>query len=267
MSAAKNALKATKTAEIVKTTNDLAAMPTEALKERLTSLLARTADDLREMASIVGELESRGEDLSALRLGIVDHLRRIAAGQLLPEVVVRFSGFPALLRIAIHLPLPDQRKLADGEPLDVAVWRDGSVDWRRVDPLGMTRDQLQLVFAGDRIRTQSEQISVLESQARKPQDEKHQPSRRRVKADQQRGGLVIGRAFAPLADVLSALADLRGTPIAELDDELEVSTLMLKLPANEHTRLKILAAQSGTTMVDLVRRALYAHGLTSTTDE
>lgn len=158
----------------------LSSETTDRLRERLAQILARTAEDLIEMARIVRELESRGEDLSGLRLGMIDYLRRIAAGQLLPGLVVRLSGQPR----------------------------------RR---------------------------------------------RERVRADRERGGIVVGRAFARLDEVLRALAELSQ---ADYDDEAEGGgPVPVQLTAAEHRQLKIRAAQANTTMGRLVRRALAAAGL------
>src|SRR5690606_35817556 len=153
--------------EVKRNIPDLTSETTDSLKSRLTSLLAQTADDLRQMAAIVAELERRGEDMQELRIGIVDHLRRIAAGQLLPEIVVKFSGFPMMLRIAARLPIPDQQRLVADEPLDMAVWRGEQIEWRKVDPLALTTEQIRVVFADDRIRSQQEQVSILEQRAAK----------------------------------------------------------------------------------------------------
>jgi hypothetical protein len=241
-------------------TIELTGESTAGLKDRLAGLLARTADDLREMAAIVAELEARGEDLSALRLGIVDHLRRIAAGHLLPEIVVHCSGFPALLRTASHLPVADQRKLISGEPLDMAVWRGDEIAWRKVDPLCLTRDQLSTVFSTDRIRSKQEQVSLLEDRKQKP-GKPARPAKRKVKADPERIGIVVGRSFAPLEDVLAALAELRD---AEYDDDISGEETVIggiRLSTAEHQQLKVRAAKSNASIAQLVRRALAAAGL------
>lgn len=244
-------------AEIV-ARDDIHSETSEALRDRLKRALTRTASDLVEMALIVRELEGRGEDLSSLRLGLVDHLRRIAAGQLLPDLVVRFSGFPALLQIASSLALPDQERLAGDKPLPLAVWREGRIEWREVDPLSLTWAQLRQVFAGTRFRSQAEQVSRLEDAATK-RVARPRPARSHVRADRERGGLVCGRSFAAHDEVLAALAELAQ---ADYDDEVEGDApLVVKLSAAELRQIKVRAARTGTTMGRLVRRALVAAGL------
>ena len=252
-------------AEIVKAApSALSAVPVADLKNRLSGLLARTADDLREMAAIVAELERRGEDLSGLRLGIVDHLRRIAAGQLLPEIVVRYAGYPQLLRVATGLPLPDQEKMLGESSVQLAVWREGRVEFRQVDPLCLSPAQLRQVYAGDRIRSESEQIGYLESRAAPA---KPKPVRRgKVWADRQRGALRYGKAVLAVGDVLAALAELRGFDDDGTAEDAEIAPTVFRATEAEQRALKIAAAQSNCTITDLIRRALWAAGIFESRD-
>jgi hypothetical protein len=89
--------------------------PTDELKAELARLLGFTAENLLRLAVVVAELESRGEDLSDLKIGLLPLLRSIAAGTLLPEVVVRFAGQPRALKAVGALPLDEQRRFASGE--------------------------------------------------------------------------------------------------------------------------------------------------------
>ncbi|MGA2032311.1 MAG: hypothetical protein ABSG68_08660 [Thermoguttaceae bacterium] len=237
----------------------LSTAPTEELRSRLSGLLARTADDLREMAGIVAELERRGEDLSGLRLGIVDHLRRIAAGQLLPEIVVRYAGYPQLLRVATSLPLPDQERMLVDPAVQLAVWREGRIEFRQADPLCLSPAQLRQVYAGDRIRSEQEQIGYLESRATPA---KAKTVRRgKVWADRQRGALRYGKAVLAVGDVLAALAELRGFDDAGTAEDAELTMQQVRCSQAEARALKMAAAQSGCTVTELVRRALWSAGL------
>jgi hypothetical protein len=64
---------------------------------------------------VIAELESRGEDLSDLKIGLLPLLREIAAGTLLPEVVVKFAGQPAALRAIGKRPMDEQEQYVRGE--------------------------------------------------------------------------------------------------------------------------------------------------------
>jgi hypothetical protein len=252
------------TAEIVPAGPDdqLAAMTVEELRSELGRHLEVTASHLVRLARIVAELESRGEDLSDLRLGIVGYLRRIASGQLLPELVVRYQGYPLLLQRAAQLPLADQRRLADGEGVTLAVPRaEGGYTNRRFDPLHLTRDQIALVFGANGLRSEPEQIAVLESRASRPARVSPQATAGRVTADRATMTVRVGRAKAPVADVVAALADLKRMAEGGRDDGARDVPVTAKLTEGEHRRLQLAGIDSGRTMNDLVRDALAAAGL------
>jgi hypothetical protein len=230
---------------------------TDALKQELAEGLRLTAGHLRRMACIVAELETRGVDLTDLKIGLLGYLRRIAAGQVLPEVVVRFAEHPLLIQRIATLPLPDQERLANGEHVQLAVvGPDGTIAHRMADPCSLVGKQVNQVFSVGAIRTVSSQVLLLE--ARRAEPPKQREVRRRVSSDRERGGITVGRAFASQADVLAALAELRGT---EEDDAEAEQTCLVKLTEKQHLRLKVRAAEGGTTMQALVRDALRMAGL------
>jgi hypothetical protein len=74
--------------------DDLSVLSTVELRQELIKSLGITADNLVRLAWIVRLLEEKGEDLSDLKLGLLTHLRKIAYGQVLPELVVRFASSP-----------------------------------------------------------------------------------------------------------------------------------------------------------------------------
>lgn len=247
------------TAELIEPgASELATCSTDELKQRLASLLATTAEGLRDMAAIVAELESRDEDLSGLRLGIVHHLRRIAAGQLLPELVVRCAAVPRILAKASILPLSDQQRIAGGEPFPLAVWRGDSVEWRQIDPLEATGPQFSQIFASDHVRSQQEQISLLEDRRERARRTPEPPKKGRLRADRNRGVLIFGKSVFSPADVTAALADL-----AEPFDENAVRehTTVCKVSEAEHQKLKLRAIEGHTTVQHLIYRSLRAAGL------
>jgi hypothetical protein len=182
---------------------------------------------------------------------------------LLPEIVVRYAGYPALLRIATALPLPDQRRMLDEPTVRLAVWREGRIDFRLVDPLCLTPSQLRQVYAGgDRLRNESEQIGYLESRAApaKPHAAKRIG---RLTLDRARGGLVLGKSFFPAAEVVAALAQLSHPPFSDGIDDSDQAMANVRLTEGEHRGLKVHAAENGTNVNALIRRALAAAGLLS----
>lgn len=233
----------------------LSSLGNAALRDELVRCMSDTASHLLRLAAIIRVLEERGENLSDLKIGMVRHLRRIAYGQILPEVVVRFGSSTMLIDKIGSLPLPDQRRIASGEPIKLLVGRG---DHRMVDPLNMTQDQVRQAFGKDHIRDDAEQAAFLDSPDRR------RPGRKslrvgRVRPDRERMGLIVGRAFAPIDDVLAGLRGLRD--VDETDEDGEEKTVAIKLTASEHRRLRMAAAKIDTSMADLVHRALEAAGL------
>lgn len=233
--------------------------PTESLKERLSGLLARTASDLVEMASIVSELDRRGEDLSGLRIGLTGYLRRIAAGTLAPEAVVRFASAPRLLDAVSTLPLTEQQRLASGEPVELAVWHGDTVDSRRFDPLSLTTLQQRQVFGDGRIRSVEDQIPLLTHTQTLTRS--RQPKRLgKVRADKSRGVLLINRTEVSPGEILSALAEL-GDPTPPASDGDELSTVAVKLTAEQHRRLKVYAAKYSASIGEIIIQSLAGTGV------
>lgn len=235
---------------------EINSLSTDELRRELATSLAGTATHLVRLAVIVRTLEERGEDLADLKIGLLSYLRRIAYGQILPEVVVRFAEYPSLVRRIAALPIPEQLRLAQGEPVPVAIrTEDGSIDHRLMDPLSLSGSQVAQVFSSDRIRTAAEQITAIET--RRPRRRKKEG---RVRVDRERGGLVFGRSFFPHGEILAALAELR-SPQDDAADSDQHKPLVIQVGEEEHRQLKIRAAQSGCTVADLARRALRAGGL------
>jgi len=94
---------------------------TEELKAELSRLLGFSADNLTRLALITQELEARGEDLSAIRFGLLPLLRQIASGTLLPEIVVKFAGEPDAIRKIGRLSIDAQEDIASGK-VDYTVY-------------------------------------------------------------------------------------------------------------------------------------------------
>jgi hypothetical protein len=172
------------------TRDDLQSLSTADLRRELSAALELTAQTLRRLAAIVRILEDRGEDLSDLRLGFLGYVRQVAHGQVAPEVVVRFAESPLLIRRVAALPMPDQVRLASGEPVDlVVIGPNGRPDTRRVDPLNLGRDQIVQVFSPTGIRDISEQILIVESRSQKPPKAKTGKTIvGKVTVDRERGG-------------------------------------------------------------------------------
>jgi hypothetical protein len=190
----------------------LRSMTDEQLLEELKTGMRVNADNLLRMALVVKELESRGADLSGVKLGLLHHLRRIACGQMLPEVVTQFAWSPALIARIGSLPLSEQRKLVDGDRVKMLTYGpDGSMTHRLADPVAMTPDQVNQVFARDHIRDDSEQALWLDRRVIRERAKKAIPERiGDMHIDKEREGVVVGRTFIPLDHLRRAVKALSG---------------------------------------------------------
>ena len=233
------------------------------LKRELADAIGVTVNALIRAALIVQELERRGVDLSELRLSLLPTLRLIGSGQLAPEAAVRFLGRPQLMGVVSRLPVADQRSLGDGAPVALAVRHpDGAIGHRLGDPLHLQRDQIHQVFGPDRIRPIEEQIVVVEAKRATAAAPRPKPDASRlVQADRRNNCLKVRHTRIPVADFLAAAAELRGDASEDEPEDAETKTAVLRVTDAEHRRLKVLAAESGTTVTTLIRRALIAYGL------
>jgi hypothetical protein len=185
-------------------------LSTEDLKRSLVLQLEMSANTLLHTAYLVRVLEERGEDLSGLKIGLIHHLRKIACGQLLPEVVVRFAGKPSLIALIGNLPLAEQRRLADGEHVRLVVYDQatGQRTHRMADPLALTPRQVAQVFARDHVRRDDEQALLLDERrerAAQPVPE----TVGKLKLDRERGVAILGNHVIPLADLELAVKLLK----------------------------------------------------------
>lgn len=231
------------------------------LRRLLSESLGLAAESLMRAAMIVRALEEKGEDLSDLRIGLLGYLRQIAYGQVRPAVVVRYAEYPSLLRRVAALPLPDQDSLAEGNPLTMVVRRDdGSFDRRMVDPLKLPFADVKRVIGLGRIHDESDQILLMEADRERPKKRKHLPSGA-VRPDRNRNGVVVGRTFIPLADVLAATSALSDAGEDVVDTAEMTATVVVRLTEAEHVNLRVLTARQQTTTQQLVRRAMRTAGL------
>jgi hypothetical protein len=235
--------------------DSLESRPTDDLLKELREIIELTQKNLIRMAALVVELESRGEDLSHLRMTIIPHLRRIAANTLLPDAAMRFIGRPLLLTQIAQLPLTEQKRLLDKPEVD--VWLPESKTTKKIDLDNLHAHQSYVVFGPAGIRTPAEQRDYLRG-AKRP----HQMSKRtyRVRPDRERGGVLIGQGFGSAAEVVTALAELTD-PLTVLNLDKETETATVRLTEAEKKKLKALEKRRGLPEWHLIREALKALGL------
>lgn len=186
----------------------LSSLNTEELRERLGKALEITATHLIEMAAIVRLLEERGEDMSDLRFGLLQYLRKIAFGQLLPEVVVKFQSSPLLMGRVAALPIPEQERVVNRGEITVVLIRDGGeIDRRLVPATSLSQSEIRQVFAPNHMRNEGEQVSWLRE--RRPKKEAGEQVKRPIKIQRTRGGVLVEKTtFISIEELRSLLKDL-----------------------------------------------------------
>lgn len=159
----------------------------DALDRELLSTLETTARTFVRLALIVRLKEERGQDLSSLRIGMIDALRRIAYGQLLPEVLERFGTKPALLKRVAAVPIPDQRKCLAEDGIKFATVENGKPTHVLMSPTRMDARQLKQVFAPDHLRDVDEQVVWARAQPLCPPRKAPMP----VEVDKKHGSIIV----------------------------------------------------------------------------
>jgi hypothetical protein len=220
------------------TQRELRTMSTSDLRAELAKSLEVTATHLVHLAEVWRELESRGEDLSALRSGLWSYMPLIASGKLDPQMVVQYAGHSLLLRRLADLSREDQQLLLTDPTVLVTEYTDGAWEERRLPITHLRASQIGQVLSGG-IRPPEEQKRLALARAKRAP-----PKRRpRVSTDtvieiaQNEGGL---RAPRGQADGLS---------------------LSIPMSAAEREQIEALAKDNGVAVSRLVRAALVIVGL------
>lgn len=220
------------------------------LRRMLADCLSRAVDGLRDAAAIVRVLEERGEDLSEFRGGLFNYLPRIAYGQVLPEVIVRFAGSAHLMSRIAQLPIPQQKRLGDGGMIDVVVRRGDHFDTRKMSPLSLGHEQIRQVFAGGFLRSVPEQIAYLEADSTpEPAFPSAKPTK--VRADARTGTLRIGRHEIKADEALKAIGGM-----APIDQAAEGKSRSVTLDADIVLKLEKIALGRNTSVKHLIRMAV-----------
>lgn len=153
---------------------DILQQTVDRLTTQTTAELAKTfaqftvdlVDRVIGMAAIVYLYDQREADTKALSLNGRDlaYLRRIAYGQMLPELMVDEKLCLSAKRAASRLPIPDQRKIVEGKPFAVVTFNEG--EWnteRQLRPGEWTPEQARQVISYEgQIRTLAQQRTYIE---------------------------------------------------------------------------------------------------------
>lgn len=145
---------------------ELAKLTDEQLVERLDRMLSLTAHALVEASKCWAELEDRGYDVSAKRIGPAVFLPAIHAGTVIPEAVWALHKCPSVLnRIAKLTPNEQRRIVVEGDTIEVVEQSsEGSAEpWTyrnlTLQQIIGCRTLVNQVFGDRCIRSKSEQIA------------------------------------------------------------------------------------------------------------
>lgn len=235
---------------------------TARLRQELANGLTLTAVVLTRLGRIWAELERRGEDLSDLRHGLARVLPLIASGLLAAEAVVAFAGRRAILRALEGLPLAEQRRLALGEPVEVAL-SIGSQKTERVPVASIPPQRLGCVFQDGQILSPAEQ-RVRMGRKKQPAKQPQEPERRyQPRYSRETGTVQVGRMTIHLADLLAELAAAAGPDRAPINEEdyQGIAQVPTRLTRDELANLRQAAEKAGLPEWELIRKALRAFGL------
>lgn len=173
----------------------------EWLLAQLSDALAITVKHVIKVAALVRRLDECGVDIN-IDFTLIPTLRKVAYGQVLPELIVTLQGADSLLRKAAALPINDQIKIAQNLPL--TVMQTGG-DHRVVPPLSMTTREIRQVFGSGKLRTEAEQIGWLSDEREKSQASKGVAE---VALDKKRGGIVVNGTLITASDMVRYLGEL-----------------------------------------------------------
>jgi hypothetical protein len=130
------------------------------LKAVFVECYGKAAESIARAAVCVKLLEERDEKLS----GVIPRLqffRRVASGQVLPDLAWKFAESPARQMIE-NLPIPDQKKLAKDAVVPVVEPAPGGRFTTRMQDLTKSsKDVVRQVIGDEGVRTPEEQIVYL----------------------------------------------------------------------------------------------------------
>jgi hypothetical protein len=241
---------------------ELALKSVEELREEVKRLLGVTAENLVKLAAVVHELESRGEDISQLRLSILPSLRAIAGGKMLPEVVVKYAGRPTLLKHIEAIPIAQQKNLLERETVFVVTTDDkNNFSEEEVRLAFLNQNQIRQVFSEDSLRSPAEQRAFIRSKSHKKVEKQEVKPQRfyTPRADKEAKGIWVGKMFVTREDVIKALSDISGN-LKELDADT-AETITVRVTKEEKAKLKHSEKLRKLPEWFIIRESLQALGL------
>jgi hypothetical protein len=185
--------------------NDLSQLSNDDLLKRLAETFDLTIGCLMRTAALYREAVRRKLDVPQFRAGLLAYIPLISVGTAAPEAVAAFAGYLSILKKITLLPIAEQRRLATGGTVEVAERKaDGTFDTRALPFTAIlaTPDRVRLVLGDRCLRTIPEQVAILTAPARTTPTTTVMGN---VSVSKRDKVVRIGKAVAPLADVVAAL--------------------------------------------------------------
>ena len=182
---------------------------TNALLSKLQHYLSISVHSVRMVAAIIKRLEELGTDVIGLEIPNLSYFRKIAYGQLSPELFVSMAERPGFIKKLQALPLPDQEKIAHDTKQKVLL---SGGDHLMVAVKDMTKDQFDQVFSTNGVRSESQQAACIADKKQKACA--RSAERPEIVVDRKKHGIYVSDVFISAAD----LADLVGTLLNDLRD-------------------------------------------------
>lgn len=234
---------------------DIKSLPTHQLKKELANGLTLTASTLTRLGQIWLELESRGEDLRELRVGIARTLPLIAKGILAAEAVVGFAGRPVILRYLEGVDINEQKRYADGQPIPVYI--PGEQEVQALPLSRIPAQSLQYLFDEGSVRTPSEQRLAMRN--KKKINKNTKPKKLySVVVDPIERTVSIGKSSTTIATIVAAISDACSPVEVTESTERPAKIIAGKVTDEEKERVQAAAKAHGITESELVRRAVLA---------
>jgi hypothetical protein len=216
-------------------------LPVDRLEELLSEGLRLSSDVLLRMGKVVVVLESRGKNLDHLKLDLLPIMRKIGAGLLHPEIVVRYSGIERgkLLDRLERLPMQEQQRIVN-DPEVTLLFENNDATKQPISEI--TARWYEQLFAPDHVRTVEEQRRWKRMQIKHKRDRKNVPIRTyRVKIEKD-GTVKMGNSAASVDEVRAVLAEFKG-PLLEIKEVApKVQRHIMSFEVTEEERAAILAA-------------------------
>ena len=191
--------------------SDIKQASIEQLKVELSRSLKLTSEYLVYMAMIWSELNSRGEDLSALKSGLFEYIPLIAVNQLDASLVIEFAGNKTLLSCLARLPIEQQKEIAQSKSVPFIELSDkgGKIE-KKLDLATAKANQIYQVFGGEYgFRDPDQQYMLLKAKTKAQRPAK--PKRKTIRTiefDSSREYMLIGDKQVKVETLLTALGEL-----------------------------------------------------------